>query len=38
LPTAEEIAVIIPEKGVYHALDNEDVVLWAREGQLERIS
>jgi len=38
LPTAEEIAVIIPEKGVYHALDNRDVVLWAREGRLERIS
>ena len=30
LPTAEEIAVIIPEEGVHHALDNRDVVLWAR--------
>ena len=31
LPTAEEIAVIIPEDGVHHALDNRDVVtvvLW----------
>jgi len=27
LPTAKEIAVIIPEDGVYHALDNRDVVL-----------
>ena len=27
LPTAEEIAVIIPEEDVYHALDNKDVVL-----------
>jgi len=32
LPTAEEIAVIIPEDGVHHALDNRDVVLWARGG------
>jgi len=31
LSTAEEIAVI-PEDGVYHALDNRDVVLWARGG------
>jgi len=38
LPTAEEIAVIIPEEGVHHALDNRDVVLWARGGQLEWIS
>ena len=38
LPTAEEIAVIIPEEGVYHAMDNRDVVLQARGGQLERIS
>jgi len=38
LPTAEEIAVIIPEDRVHHALDNRDVVLRAREGQLERIS
>jgi len=38
LPTAEEIAVIIPEEDVHHALDNRDVVLWARGGQLERIS
>jgi len=27
LPTAEEIAVIIPEEGVHHAVDNRDVVL-----------
>ena len=26
LPTAEEIAVIIPEDGVHHTLDNRDVV------------
>jgi len=32
LPTAEEITVIIPEDGVYHALDNRDVVLQARGG------
>ena len=38
LPTAEEIPVIITEDGVHHALDNRDVVLWAREGQLEQIS
>ena len=38
LLTAEEIAVIIPEKGVHHALDNRDVVLQARGGQLEQIS
>jgi len=38
LPTAEEIVVIIPEEGVYHALDNRDVVLQAREGRLECIS
>jgi len=38
LPTAEEIAVIILEKGVYHAIDNRDKVLWTREGQLEWIS
>jgi len=38
LPTAEEIAVIILKKGVHHAMDNRDVVLWAREGQLEWIS
>ena len=38
LPTAEEIAVIIPEDGVHHALDNRDVVLRARGGRLERIS
>ena len=30
LPTAEEIAVIIPEERVHHALDNRDVVLQAR--------
>jgi len=38
LPTAKEIAVIIPEKRVYYAMDNKDVVLWTREGQLEYIS
>jgi len=38
LPTAEEIAVIIPEEGVHHALDNRDMVLWVRGGQLEQIS
>jgi len=27
LPTAEEIAVIIPEEEVHHAMDNRDVVL-----------
>jgi len=27
LPTAEKIAVIIPEEGVHHALDNRNVVL-----------
>jgi len=32
LPTAEEIAVIIPEEEVYHAIDNRDVVLRARGG------
>jgi len=35
LSTAKEISVIIPEKGVHHALDNRNVVLWAREGQLK---
>jgi len=38
LPTAEEIAVIIPEEGVHHALDNKDVILWTRGGRLEWIS
>jgi len=38
LPTAEEIAVIIPEEGVHHALDNRNVVLQAKGGRLERIS
>ena len=38
LSTAKEIAVIIPKKGVHHAIDNKDVVLWAREEQLEQIS
>ena len=38
LPTTEEIAVIIPEEGVYHAIDNRDVVLWTRGEQLEWIS
>jgi len=30
LPTAEEIAVIILEKGVHHAMDNRDVILQAK--------
>ena len=38
LPTAEEIAVIIPEEGMDHAIDNRDVVLRARGGRLEYIS
>jgi len=38
LPTAEEIAIIIPEDRVHYALDNRDVVLWVRGGQLEQIS
>jgi len=38
LPTAEKIAVIIPEEGVHHAMDNRDVVLQARGGRLECIS
>jgi len=35
LPTAKEIAVIIPEKGIYYAIDNRDIVLWVRGEQLE---
>ena len=38
LPTTEKIAVIIPEKEVYYAIDNKDIVLWAKEGQLKWIS
>jgi len=38
LPTAEKIAVIIPEEGVHHAMDNRDMVLQAKGGQLEQIS
>jgi len=38
LPTAEEIAVIIPENGIHHAMDNRDIVLRVRGGQLEWIS
>jgi len=38
LPTAEEITVIIPEDELHHALDNRDIVLQARGGQLEQIS
>jgi len=38
LPTAKEIAVIIPEDGVHYALDNRNVVLRARRGQPEWIS
>jgi len=30
LPTAEEIVVIIPEERVHHAIDNRDVILWAK--------
>jgi len=33
LPTAEEIAVIIPEEGVYHAIDNRDENAKQREGE-----
>jgi len=36
LPTAEEIAVIIPEDRVHYAIDNRDVVLQARSGRLEQ--
>jgi len=32
LSTAKEITVIIPENRVYHALDNRDMVLWAKGG------
>ena len=38
LPTAKEIAVVIPEEGIHHVIDNRDVVLWARGGQLKWIS
>jgi len=38
LPTAEEIAVIILEKRVHYAMDNRNVILRARGGQLQRIS
>ena len=38
LPTTEEIAVIIPEEGVYHVLDNRYMVLQRRGGRLEQIS
>jgi len=38
LPTAEKIAVIIPEEEIYHTIDNRDVVLQTRGGQLPRIS
>jgi len=38
LPTAEEIAVIILKEGIHHAIDNRDIVLRARGGQLEHIS
>jgi len=38
LSTAKEIAVIIPEKEIHHAIDNRDVILQAKEGQLEWIS
>ena len=32
LPTTEEIAVIILEEGVHYAIDNRNIVLWARGG------
>jgi len=32
LSTAKEIAVIIPKKGVHHAIDNREMVLQTREG------
>ena len=35
LPTTKEIVVIIPKDRVHHVLDNRDVVLQAKEGQLE---
>jgi len=35
LPTTKEIAVIIPEGRIHHVLNNRDVVLQARRGQLE---
>jgi len=35
LPTAKEITVIIPEDRVHHVLDNKDMVLRERGGQLE---
>ena len=38
LPTAKEIAIIIPEEKVYYTIDNRNVVLQAREGQFQRIS
>jgi len=38
LPTAEKIAVIIPEEGIHHAIDNRDVVLQAKRERLECIS
>jgi len=38
LSTAKEIAVIISEEGVYYAIDNRNVILQAKEEQLEQIS
>jgi len=38
LSTAKGIAVIIPEKEVYYTLDNKDMILQVRGGQLEQIS
>ena len=38
LSTAEEITVIILEKEVHHIMDNRDVVLQAKGGQLQRIN
>jgi len=32
LSTAEEIVAIIPEEGVHYALNNRDMVLWAKGG------
>jgi len=38
LPTTEEIAVIILENRVHHALNNRDMVLWTKGEQLEWIT
>ena len=38
LSTTEEITVIILEKGIHHTMDNRDIVLQAKGGQLQRIN